>query len=329
VDHVEYAQWFEKLPERIETVSILNTVIFPHLVKVLVVLWVLGMWRCLRGRHPARDWSTAMERFMLDAWFALTVFLLARNEWLKSRVFAVAYWAALCGGWWDAFKMLFAFALAFKGRMISGIGLSITYVVWTALREIPERISIFELPDWWEFRKNLERAARARWGRYARGPEDDCQVCGLINRRPCELPCNRSHLICMDCVTRLRAEDKNYCPTCRRPLYRMQADERAFYNIVIACLCTVCVFKIIAVGLKVYRGFYREGRLATLLFAPILIGIALNFKPWHTIDEDFVAQWPEWVLGQEALCLVIWACCEGRWLGAWDQLTYVDGKVGG
>jgi len=38
VDPVEYAQWFEKLPERIETVSILNTVVFQHIVRILVVL---------------------------------------------------------------------------------------------------------------------------------------------------------------------------------------------------------------------------------------------------------------------------------------------------
>jgi hypothetical protein len=37
VDPAEYSQWFETLPERIETVSILNTLLFHHIAKVLVL----------------------------------------------------------------------------------------------------------------------------------------------------------------------------------------------------------------------------------------------------------------------------------------------------
>ena len=45
-------------------------------------------------------------------------------------------------------EMLFVFALVFNKRVISGIGFSIAYAVWTALRKIPEGCSIFELPNW-------------------------------------------------------------------------------------------------------------------------------------------------------------------------------------
>lgn len=242
---------------------------------------------------------------MLDAWFALTAFLLARNEWLKSCVVAVAYWAALCGEWGDALKMLFVFALAFRGRIIPAIGLSITYAVWTALKKVSYRYSVSELPEWWEFCENLERAGRARWGRYSQRPGDACQVCGALNRRPYELPCNRSHLICMDCVIRRCAEDKNYCPICRRPLYRLQDNEGALYTVVIACLCTLSAFHMIAVGLKVYRGFYPQEPLETFFFALISIAMWFQFKPWHTLDEDFVAQWSYSTLGRYAFYLTV------------------------
>jgi len=54
VDPLEYAQWFEKLPERIETVSILNTALFPHVLSVLVMLWMLSQWRCLHFSSSRR-----------------------------------------------------------------------------------------------------------------------------------------------------------------------------------------------------------------------------------------------------------------------------------
>ena len=44
VDPAEYARWFEGLPERIETISILNTLLFQHLVKVLLLVWILALW---------------------------------------------------------------------------------------------------------------------------------------------------------------------------------------------------------------------------------------------------------------------------------------------
>lgn len=42
-DASEYSRWLDSLPSRIETVSILNTLIFQYLVNVLIVAWLLGL----------------------------------------------------------------------------------------------------------------------------------------------------------------------------------------------------------------------------------------------------------------------------------------------
>jgi hypothetical protein len=204
------------------------------------------------------------------------------------------------------------------------------------MREVPERFSIFELPNWWDFRATLQPARKPRWGGYPDEEEEEgegagenlnCLVCWKPNKHPFEMPCDIRHTICIGCLNRLRAEDKNRCPICRLPLYRMQTDERCPYNIIITCICITCVFNIIVAALKSYRGCYLQQPLATLLIAPVFIAKWLYFRPPHTLDEEFIAAWR--ALGLWALCLVIRAYSAGTGLGVWDQVTYIDGELMG
>ena len=53
----------------------------------------------------------------------------------------------------------------------------------------------------------------------------------------------------------------------------MRTDKRGNYNVIVACICTIGVFNIIAIVLKVYRDCYLHGLLGTLLSALILIAM--------------------------------------------------------
>ena len=109
----------------------------------------------------------------------------------------------------------------------------------------------------------------------------------------------------------------------------MQTEERGFYNTIIACLCIICVFHIIAVALNVYRGWRLIGPTDALYFAPRLIAMwfYLQSQDPHIFDEDFNVSRQQWTLGSWALGLVIWVCYTGKWLGVWDQVTFVDGEL--
>jgi hypothetical protein len=90
VDPVEYTQWLEMLPGRIETVSVLNTLLFPHLVKGLLLSWILGLWCRLQSRAAVHDKIQVRERYLVDAGFVVAGLLLASNERLKSCVLLLA-----------------------------------------------------------------------------------------------------------------------------------------------------------------------------------------------------------------------------------------------
>jgi hypothetical protein len=134
-DSLEYSQWLKSLPSRIETVSVLNHLVLQHIIKALIVLWMAGLWRRLTKSLASyqQDENESKVRFMLDTGVALLVYLLARNERLKSCVAVVAYWAVMCGGWPYAFAMLPVFALAFNNCMVAGICLSFAYNTWALL----------------------------------------------------------------------------------------------------------------------------------------------------------------------------------------------------
>jgi hypothetical protein len=86
---LEFSQWLGSLPSRIETVSVLNTIAFGYIVKALVALWVVGSW--CRFRRGLATYQQGEARLMLDAGVALAVYLLARNEMLKTCIAVVAY----------------------------------------------------------------------------------------------------------------------------------------------------------------------------------------------------------------------------------------------
>ena len=53
VDTLEYAWEFDSLPFRIETISMLDTLVFQYLMNALIVIWLLGL--CLRSKKfPVR-----------------------------------------------------------------------------------------------------------------------------------------------------------------------------------------------------------------------------------------------------------------------------------
>jgi hypothetical protein len=79
-DSLEYSQWLGSLPSRVQTVSMLNAVVFHHVIKALIALWIVGLWCRVRRSLATYQQSEALARLMLDTGVALAVFLLARNE---------------------------------------------------------------------------------------------------------------------------------------------------------------------------------------------------------------------------------------------------------
>jgi hypothetical protein len=175
---LEFSQWLGSLPSRIETVSVLNTIAFGYIVKALVALWVVGSW--CRFRRGLATYQQGEARLMLDAGVALAVYLLARNEMLKTCIAVVAYWTIMCGEWPDALAMVLVFALALNNCMVAGTSLTFAYNTWAVfLFKVPWAHKTSELPAFKPFLASLRRVKKKgrRQSRHADNNEHQCMIC--------------------------------------------------------------------------------------------------------------------------------------------------------
>jgi hypothetical protein len=184
VDTLEYVWEFDNLPFRIETISILNALVFQYLVNALIVLWLLGL--CLRSkkfpvRRAADEMGMTWLKELVDGVVFLTCVIFAGDQSLKSFVALSAFWAALGGGLLDYVGMLLVFALVFNNQMVPGIGLSVAYVTWAAIvNRLPWRSS--RLPNYKDLLANLRPAddmarKQRRIGDEEEEEEGNCLVC--------------------------------------------------------------------------------------------------------------------------------------------------------
>jgi hypothetical protein len=337
-DTQAYSEWFASLPSRIETVSILNTLAFEHLMNVLVVVWALGL--ALRaGRFPIRraiddsekTWLKTLGRLM-DNVTALAGFITTASMSLKSSVALIAFWAALGGGFLDSAGMLVVFALVFHNQMVLGIGLSVAYYTWAAhLRRLPWRDTATggRLPNYENFLANLrpvDYAARKQESVEEEQEDGDCLVCWSSDEVALELPCKRNHLICPDCLARLHESHRYQCPICRLPLYTMKNIKTMLLELIIASLGAIFALALIETALAIYKGTYLYLAIYISLAAPFQTIMWRHYRISSAASEGYLASWQTRTLAFHAFMLVAFACRLGYLLGELDQATFIDGK---
>ena len=315
-DSLECSQWLESLPSRIETVSVLNHLVFQHIIKALIIVWMVGLW-CRLTRSLAayqQDVNESNVRFMLDTGVALLVCLLAMNERLKSFVAVVAYWAVMCGGWVDALAMVLVFALAFNKCMLAGICLSFAYNSWAFLQSrIPWTNS--ELPNFGEFFSGLrpvEERGR-RQGSCDEVKEDECLICwSSDDGLPLRLPCRPDHLVCTDCIIRLYGSGQNQCPLCRLPLFTLftiKEGAAELCGFITACFGANLPIGPIFIALNCYKAWWYWTMVAIFLAVPVMLMTWYLFKLPHGVNMDDLDNWVvETFGGGHAHFALLFAC---------------------
>jgi hypothetical protein len=329
-DLVKYSQWFDGLPERIETFSILDNWGIQHLVMLLVTLiLVWGLWcRTLRVRHADGERGSTVREWALGAGLASTGVLYADGK-LMSCAAVVAICALWSGLVLDGLAISMGFFLVSNARMVAALGLSVAYSRWAALRSDVHRGAIRKLPSYREFLADLrpvEQTSKQTSTREADESEDEtehCLICWSSDELPQKLPCKGKHSICMKCLTRLHVAARNQCPFCRLSLYRDHVPRTALYEVLVACHGAMTTFDVISVALKIYQGSYI--RAAVDIFSILLIRRITweSLEPARLADDSAIEE----LLEFWAVMSVIGACWTGYWTGDRDQATFVDGDL--
>ena len=345
VDRVERLQWLRRLPERIETVSILNDLAFKSVVTVLMMLWTFGLWcrsQTVRRRVAAR--VRVLERarlpgerhvwgtFRWDAASAVANYLLAKDGWIKSCfLLLVACWAALCETSLDAVGILLAFAFISRGVMAVGIGISVAHASWAVvLMKAPWRNNTNDLTDFAHFLHDLPPADRTCRQGHTAEENEECMLCLSSDDCPLQMPCRRQHLICLDCLIRLNATERTSCPFCRTPLYTIEDSKLASYELCIVLLDMSFVFDMIIIALACYREAYMSAAIKTLA------SVLLWEKLWRTFqisrtgdvgEGGYLARWQSNHLRWGAMSLMAFAFYLAYRVAKMDEATFVDGKL--
>lgn len=329
---VNTSQWFEELPKCTKTISILDTMFFSVPMGALGFFWVRGLGHragMFPNRRPCDKSRCTLAKFLIDAGFASAAIILTSvYRSAETSIGVVAIWAALFGGELpDAATMLLFFSLIHDKRMVADIGLTGAYASWAALWRDDRWRAIRELPSYEGFVANLRPVVEGSYQSDAVvvKEEHECLLCRCSDDVPKQLPCKRDHVVCIECLNRLRSSDKNECPFCCRPLFKPQGLPRnrlALNQLGIACLGATSAFEFTGFALRIYKGLYYYAAFDLLVVLPFVMGM------WNCHTFMYLA--PEgYRLGLWAVILVAITCCSGYLVGPFGEVTFVDGDLVG
>jgi hypothetical protein len=334
----EYTQWLERLPGRMETFSVLNNLAFQHIIKALIVVWMVGLW-CRSRKSPRayrRDKSNL--RLTLDISVATVVHLLVMMGQLNGGIAALAFWASVLDQQLCYVAMLLAFGLAYCNCVVAGICISVAYASWAVfLLMAPWKKTHSGLPTYAAFRSSLRRVEKPnKQGCAVEEEEEECIVCRSSDELPRRLPCWETHTVCDECLDRLRDSMHSQFPLCRFRLYTMEPAVPAVggpSDFAFACFAASCAIGAIFFALACYkqRLFWMlvAASLLQYITRPIMLEVGQLLGRPHTMDNFNPEVWLRGMLMRHAVPAVLCACWSVFWIWELDQATFVDGELVG
>jgi hypothetical protein len=288
--------------------------------------------RFLYRRVIDRRGAIQAAQQMTDAGLVVAGLVFARNGNLKDLVELVAVWTCACGGYPDAVTIFAVSALVSNKKMLAAIGLSLAYAAcvalplnayWRTVREMPyfaDFVAGLQRPEYGLGEQEQARAAADE----GEGEGEHCLICWSTDDLPKYLPCKGKHLLCIDCLFRLYALDRNQCPFCRLALYRMPSYTIVCYMLLIACLGATCALNVVNIALKVYKGAYYRVAFDVLVVLPLRWLTWVWFKPSHVADDASYRRAGVAFWAMVPVIVVFWSA---YLVGKWDQATFVDGEL--
>lgn len=316
---MNYSQWFDSLPGRIQTVSVLNTKGCQDLGGLLltfVSIWVLYC-RVLKVSRAIGDKRLTRIKWALGAGLIL---VLAWTENFGFCVVVFAYCLLGFGGVLDGLAMIVAFGLGSENReMVAVLGLAVAYASRATLWFYALSKNVRKLPDYKEFLAALRPVdRRSKQARTTDANEDfdenerGCLVCWCSDVIRQQLPCPGKNQICLECLHRLHAAATYQCPFCCLPLYsnRTHTYNAACYRLMFVSLCATSAFNIVGIALKLYQGAYIRAATDIFVVLPFRWVTWKRLRPSTRADGSLLDEFPKfWTVVSVTI-----ACWTGYWI---------------
>lgn len=250
----DFAKQLQDILNRTETYSVLNTLFYRHIIAVLVVVWSAMLWRKLRSVDAGFSWPDALGAV------ACVASVVWRDMALAIGVTAgYAAWVVLADRPWNGKGGLPSFEAFVEGLK-------------PADNEDEEGSREKRAADPQTATPPAEPGAEAEAARLTnieaklglpeKKPQEDCVVCWASDDSPLKLPC--SHLVCSDCLLRLKEANRYTCPFCRRPLYTLATNKVALFQLVAASSGAQLALALVLTALRTARGQYWGAAICLL-----------------------------------------------------------------
>ena len=251
----DFAKRLQDTLNRTETFSILDTLLYRHIVAFLAMVWSVMLWRKLRSNGMKVEWVDGLA----------VVLCAAGVLWRRDVVLAIGVTAG-----YVAWAMLAA-----KERNEMG-GLPGFETFAQGLKPADEDQDRAGCEGAEPVAPSAHPASateaalltklEANLGLPSKKPREHCIVCWSSSsssedededeneETSLKLPC--SHLVCTSCLTRLKEANKNTCPFCRRPLYTLSATKTILFQLVSATSGAQPALALVLAALHLARGRY-------------------------------------------------------------------------
>lgn len=324
----DFARQLQDILNRTETYSILNTLFYRHIVAVLVVVWSVALWRKARSVGVRFGWRDALA----------VVVCLGSVLW-RDMVLAIgvtagyAAWAVLADRPWNGkgglpgFEAFVASLKPAEGGNEDAQGseeqASKTETHAATPSTQPEPAAAAEAA--------LLTRIEANLGLPEKKPLEDCVVCWSTSSEdpPLKLPC--SHLVCSDCLTRLKEANRYTCPFCRTPLYTLATNKATLFQLVTFSSGAQLALALLLTTLRISRGRYW-GAAESLIFKgyPAAATLWSQWRIRRQGEEGYFAS------TSEGACRCTWrfrgtfcTLLMGGWIRWGGRLLLMGGWLGG
>jgi hypothetical protein len=154
-----------------------------------------------------------------------------------------------------------------------------------------------------------------------------CLVCWESEATLLQMPCHRSHLVCVACLSRLHAADKGDCPLCRQSLFVYKSRDKRIElrHFIITSAIATLILTLTTIALQLYKGCYLNAALYILpilelaAFAWILRALLPDERCLATANLSVL-----WLLLVYAVFVFLSSAVR---LQTWDLVTFWDGVV--
>ncbi|KAM0710690.1 hypothetical protein Q7P35_001428 [Cladosporium inversicolor] len=256
-----FAKQLQDILNRTETFSILNDLFYRHIVAVLVVIWSVVLWRKAK--------SVGMTRFGWQD--ALAVLVCVGSAVWRNMPIAIgvtagyAAWAVLADRPWNGKGGLPGFEVFVKGLKPAEDGNAQDAEEQSEKTETQTATPSAEPDPAAAAEATLLTRIEANLGLPEKKPHEDCVVCWSSSPEtpPLKLPC--SHLVCSDCLLRLKDANRYTCPFCRTPLYTLTTNKATLFQLVAFSSGAQLALALTLAALRFSRGRYW-GAAGSLIF---------------------------------------------------------------